>query len=111
MTECSCLRPPFNYQDFDSKEIGIDETNGRYGSVTIETCKKCGANWLRYLVEYEAFSKSGRWDRGLIWPERATVIKPETALAELESLDWYFAGGSYFDSTGFKTSGPPAADP
>jgi len=105
------MKPPFNYQDFDSKEIGIDKTKGRFGRVSVETCKKCGANWLQYSVEYEAFPKSGRWYRGLIWPARATAVKPETALRELEELEWYFAGGSYFNSTGFKASGWPVVDP
>jgi hypothetical protein len=29
----------------------------------------------------------------------------------LQSLAWRFAGGDYFDSTGFKSTGPVIVDP
>jgi len=105
MTACRCARPPFLYTDYDSRPVGIDTTNGRYGEVTIETCRHCGALWLRYLVEYEAFSRSGRWYRGLVTEEIARSVTPETAVAILQSLPIRFAGGSYFDSTGFEDEG------
>lgn len=98
--ECSCMHPPFHYQNFHSNSIGTDITNGRYGEVTIKKCKKCGKLWLHYLVEYEAFTKSGRWYRGLISESKAKKISPESAVNYLEELDWHFYGGSYFDTTG-----------
>lgn len=64
--DCPCMNPPFDYRDYDEKYIGRDEIKGRFGSVTIETCKNCGVLWLHYFVEYEAFTASGRWSRGLI---------------------------------------------
>ena len=105
MTECCCLTPPFDYRDFDSKFIGVDKTNGRFGEVSIKTCRRCRRKWLHYFVEYPAFTKSGRWYRGLISENAAGSVTPATAVAVLEALEWRFAGGSYFESTGFKSSG------
>jgi hypothetical protein len=41
------MTPPFAHTDFDSKPIGVDTHKGRFGDVSIETCKECGANWQR----------------------------------------------------------------
>lgn len=106
MSVCRCMTPPFNYQDFNSASLGVDETNGRFGEVTIETCRACGAMWLRYFVEYEFFSESGRWYRGPVTWEMVWLLKPEQAPELLASLPWYFYGGSYFRTTGRKGSGP-----
>ena len=108
--ECRCMTPPFDYRDYASREVGVDETHGRFGEVAIETCRVCGRTWLRYLVEYEAFTGSGRWFRGLVPGDVARKVTPEAAIGVLESLEWYFAGGSYFRSRGFRASGPVAAD-
>jgi hypothetical protein len=102
MNECKCMTPPFNYTDFDTKFIGIDETNGRFGEVSVKTCKLCGSEWLHYLVQYEAFTASGRWYRGLVSQEILKTVIPETAVEILERLPWHFFGGSYFKSTGQK---------
>lgn len=106
MSHCVCLEPPFHYTNFDSHPVGIDETNGRFGDVSIETCKQCGRKWLRYFVAYEAFPRSGRWYRGLITDEMVGRVTPETAVSLLENLEWRFCGGSYFNSTGFRHTGP-----
>lgn len=102
---CECENPKANYLTFDSDFIGIDEKNGRYGEVSIKTCKKCGSKWLHYFVEYESFSRSGRWFRCAI--DEKTVVKIEVANAEnyLKNADLCFAGGSYFESNGFKNMG------
>ena len=105
MAECRCTAPPFDFLDYDSELLGVDETNGRFGEVSVETCKACGAKWLRYFVEYEAFSESGRWYRGLVTAESLRSLTPELAVALLESLPWYFYGGSYFRTTGRKGLG------
>ena len=105
MAECRCMTPPFNYTDYASEPLGIDETNGRFGEVSVQTCKACGRKWLHYFVEYEAFSKSGRWYRGLVSAEALRSLTPESAVALLESLPWYFYGGSYFQTIGRKGSG------
>ena len=110
MSDCRCLHPPFASRDFDSVPVGVDESGGRFAEVSIETCRSCGQRWLRYLVEHEAFPKSGRWYRGLVAEETARTITPETALGVLEGLPWRFAGGSFFGSTGFRTSDPVLLD-
>jgi hypothetical protein len=104
------MTPPFFYLDYDSVSLGVDETRGRYGEVTVETCKACGSVWLRYLVEYEFFSESGRWYRGRVTPEMVESLKPEQAPELLASLPWYFYGGSYFRTLGREGSGPLSID-
>ncbi len=106
MSECLCMTPPFNYQNFDTVSLGVDETKGRNGEVTVETCKACGSKWLRYFVEYEWYSESGRWYRGLVTPEMLQSLKPEQAPELLSSLPRYFYGGSYFRTLGREGSGP-----
>jgi len=106
MAECRCMTPPFDYRDYDTEPLGVDETNCRFAEVTVETCKACGARWLKYHVEYEAFSRSGRWYRGLVSPDVLSGLTPAQAPAVLAGLPWYFYGGSYFETTGRKGSGP-----
>jgi hypothetical protein len=100
------MSPPFDYRDFDSVELGVDPTNCRFAEVSVETCKTCGATWLRYLIEQEAFPESGRWYRGLVTPEVVRSLTPEQAPVVLASLPWYFSGGSFFRTTGCRGSGP-----
>ena len=47
MAVCRCMTPPFDARDYDTEFLGVDETNGRFGEVSVETCKACGAGWLR----------------------------------------------------------------
>ena len=100
------MTPPFLYSDYDSRSVGVDETNGRFGEVSVDTCKVCGQMWLHYLVEYESFSESGRWYRGPVTPEMVESLRPEQAPELLASLPWRFSGGSYFRSQGQKGTGP-----
>lgn len=101
---CICELPTAPYTTFISTAIGCDATNGRYADVSLERCTACRRLWLRYHVEYEGFSGSGRWARGLIAPDKA-AITPETAAAYIDGLDWYLRGGSYFGAAG-RASGP-----
>lgn len=110
MSDCRCFNPPFHYADYVKEPVGTDTTNRRYGEVSLETCRHCGTRWLHYLVEYEAFTGSSRWFRGLITEQDLARITPEGAVPFLESLPWYFEGGSYFDSRGRRGSGPVPAD-
>ena len=103
--DCSCKTPPFYYLDFKNCEVGIDNSFGHYCDVSIEKCNKCNRLWLRYFMEEEWHSKSGRWFRGMISEEEAKNIQPETALGLLEKMDFVIYGGSYFDSTGMKGNG------
>jgi len=102
--DCRCMTPPFMYWDFDAVPVGVDGTKGRGGEVTLETCKACGSLWLRYFVEYEFFSQSGRWYRGLVTPEVVESLTPERAPELLQNLPWLFSGGSYFRSTGRRST-------
>lgn len=104
--DCRCMSPPFWYRHFDTKDLGLDKTTGWLGEVSIERCKKCGREWLNYLYENEAFTKSGRWYRGLLTPEQARQVTPGTALATLAALRWHFRGGSFYDSTGERRDEP-----
>ena len=108
--QCRCLDPQDRFDSVDQTDIGVDETKGRFGNVDLCRCEDCGQLWLHYFVEYEAFSRSGRWYRGLITPEQATIVTPENAVALLASLPWYFYGGSYFDTTGKQGSGQVYVD-
>ncbi len=100
VTDCVCLHPPFHYRDYNSRLLGTDETKGRYAEVSVETCRKCGRLWLKYAVEYEGFSGSGRWYRGLISSGEAETVTPQNAQVVLEGLEWYFCGGTFLGSTG-----------
>ncbi|MFN4364045.1 hypothetical protein [Chryseobacterium hispalense] len=97
---CACEKPTSTYTEFRSSELGIDKTNGRFTEVSIQQCKLCQRIWIRYFVEYESFSKSGRWYKGIVSKKDRPQITPENAVEYLESLDWYVYGGSYFESTG-----------
>ena len=110
MTVCRCMTPPFDFKDYDCELLGIDETNARFGQVSVQTCQACGRKWVHYFVEYEAFSNSGRWYRGPVTPEMQLSLRPESAVALLESLAWYFDGGSYFETTGRQGSGQVQVD-
>jgi len=91
---------------FEHTFVGVDQTGGRYADVSVERCRSCGKDWLEYRVEYEAFSRSGRWARGIVSPEQARSIKPEAAADILHGLNWYLYGGSYFDGAVGRKSGP-----
>lgn len=90
-----------DYTQFDEvREVGVDSTDGRYADVTILKCRSCGAFWLRYHFEVEAFTGSGRWYRGLIDEPTASAITPEKAFAYLNALPSYGFGGSFFRHAG-----------
>lgn len=106
MSDCKCMSPPFTHTDYDIEEIGCDEEEGRYGDVALWTCRECGAEWLRYFVEYESFTGSGRFFMGLIPESRRREVKPENAIRILDALPWRFIGGSFFGSSGMRTTRP-----
>ena len=96
--ECECLTPPLYNANFNVQRLtGYDETNNWFGEVSIETCNQCGTKWLQYFVEYEAFTKSGRWYRGVISDEVSNTVTLQNSISILQVLDWWIRGGSYFD--------------
>ena len=95
--DCQCSSPDPGYQQFEEwRSIDRDMTNGRYADVWIDACVNCGQLWLHYQVEYEAFTCSGRWGRGMIDPVKAMTIRPEDATSFLAKLPSYIRGGSFF---------------
>lgn len=107
---CKCYYPPISGLEYTRDFIGTDMTNGRYGEVTIDKCTSCNSLWLHYFVEYEEFSRSGRWYRGLISQEDLKNITPENSVEYLKTVEWYIYGGSYFNSTGKIGSGKVNVD-
>lgn len=99
---CPCLEGDVFFQNFERREVGDDSD---FGEVSVNKCKRCGRDWLEYFIEYESFSAAGRWFRGVVAPEAANSVKPSEAKATLESLEWYFRGGSAFGGRVVKTSG------
>ncbi|MBI1941907.1 MAG: hypothetical protein HYS33_10415 [Acidobacteria bacterium] len=100
--DCVCLMLDYVKWDYDEKPLGTDRN---WADVTLRTCRRCGRLWLHYHYENEAFSKSGRWYRGVVSAKAAKSIEAEDALDLLAKLDWYIYGGSYFGGVG-KSSGP-----
>jgi hypothetical protein len=100
---CPCLGADTHFCGFDTKPIGVDD---QYGEISIWICKKCGRNWLRYFIEYEYLTASGRVFTGVISPEAAAKVKAETAVDLFASMEWYFRGGSAFGKDFLRTTGP-----
>jgi hypothetical protein len=105
-TECRCVTPPLDYRDYDRRVLGVDEAGGRHGDVAIDRCKRCGREWLVYHYENEAFSRSGRWYRGIISPEQEERVTPANALAILAELPWHLYGGSHYETSGKRSDRP-----
>ena len=101
-TDCKCFE---SGQGTLSKPLGTDETKGRYADVSLDRCLSCGSLWLRYFVEYEGFSRSGRWAMGLISDDAADTMTPDRAADYLAGLEWCIVGGSYFGHAGKRRSG------
>ena len=109
--QCACLRAPLPASRYEHEaRLGVDETNGRFGEVTTLRCRRCGRLWLRYAVEYEAFSRSGRTLMGLISPRRARRLGAEDAVAYLDSLPWHLYSGSYYDGRAGRARGAVHVD-
>lgn len=87
MLACACVDDPSDFL-IPVQELGMDH---RFGQVSQLRCKSCGRPWVRYLLEDEATSKSGRWFLGQV-----SVSAAEDARGALESLPRYLMGGSYF---------------
>lgn len=100
---CNCNKPPFYYLDYNSIYLGTDDN---YADITIDTCKNCGKKWLKYLIEEEHYTKSGRWWRAPIDSSIVNILTAENSKELIESLDWCFVGGSYYDGNIHKEERP-----
>lgn len=87
------------------RQVGIDETAGRYADVTLERCTRCWRLWLGYAVECEAISASGRWAMAPIGDTDTATMTPEAAVRFIEAAPWHVHGGSYFGHAGKRGSG------
>jgi hypothetical protein len=103
---CDCESPQARGALFEHTFIGIDQTTGRFADVSLQRCRSCEKDWVHYFVEYEAFSHSGRWARGIVSAEEARSITPEIAAEFLHGLPWYLYGGSHFGGIAGRKSGP-----
>ena len=95
---CPCKAPDVPRRFIaDSQSLGVDETLGRYADASIRECSGCGQPWAHYQVEYESFSRSGRWARGKISRERARTITAQEVADHIDAHAPFICGGSYFD--------------
>jgi hypothetical protein len=99
---CPCLEGETYFQNLEHRALGMDSADGE---VSVDKCKRCGRYWLHYLMEYEYLSRSGRWFRGVVTPKVAATVKSDDARRIIESLDYYFRGGSAFGGKVTKTRG------
>ena len=106
MTACTCAERLPHHADLDEISLGCDPTDGRYADVSVKTCRACGQRWLHYFVEYEGFSGSARWACCQIDAETAATVTPETAATVIDGAPWHWRGGSYWNSTGRRGTGP-----
>jgi len=90
------------------KELGLDS---QLAEVSALACQDCGQHWLRYFYEVEAFTGSGRWYLGAITPAQFAALTVEQAKATLESIGWYYYGGSYYHGRNGRTSGTITLSP
>lgn len=103
--DCPCLDEAPRWPDFEETVIGVDQTNGRHAEVETHECSRCGRLWLKYLLEDEAFSRSGRWYSGVVTTDQLEDLTPAEAPGVLELLPWYLVGGSFFDGKISRHSG------
>ncbi|MEI7984904.1 MAG: hypothetical protein WCI55_04685 [Armatimonadota bacterium] len=90
--ECICFQSTLQ-REVPFSDVGMTDD---YADITNGKCSKCGQVWLRYLYENEGFTGSGRWYLGAISELQANTIQVNQAKAILETLDWYWVGGSYY---------------
>lgn len=107
-TMCDCEQAGTRFDQFEARSVGCDESSGRFAEVEVWRCLACGRDWLRYSMEHEAFSRSGRWTRGLITGSQAAAVTAESAVAVLSGLPWRLEGGSYYDGVVTRRAGPLA---
>lgn len=98
---CRCAELPLPAAGYALvRLVGVDETNGGFGEVTMQRCCACARLWLCYQLEYEGIPASGRYFFGRISDADAATITPEAAIPYLERLEKCLCGGSYFGTPG-----------
>ncbi len=84
------------------RDVGTDRN---YSDIDLQICPRCAQIWLRFAHVEEGFSGSGLWYLVPLTEEAADRVTIDNARACFEMAPEYWAGGSYFNSTGFKRSG------
>lgn len=98
---CKCMTPPLHYQDVEQDAAGDLFQEDRWGGeITVERCKSCGTKWIRYFIEYPAFTSSGRWCRAPVTDEVLRNLSADEVLAYIVNQPLYLYGGSFFGSSG-----------
>lgn len=100
-----CSHPPDLPHELEKRGIGVDDN---YGEITLLRCTRCGRCWLRYFVEYEYLSGSGRWFEGEIPAKIAGTLSVADAVEAFGRMEWYFRSGSAFGGKLLRTTGPLA---
>jgi hypothetical protein len=104
--DCKCLDGgPICAPGDKARHLGVDTTAGRFADVTLRRCAGCGRLWLRYQVEYEAFTASGRWAEAPIDAASAAAMTPAAAAGFLERAPFHRYGGSYWGHGGKRGRG------
>ena len=102
----TCLDSGPRHPDIlDSRHLGWDKTEGRFADVELMRYSRGRRLWLRYSVEYEAFTSSGRWAEVPIGENDVATMTPERAAAFIAAAPWHIYGGSYWGHAGRKGSG------
>jgi hypothetical protein len=100
-TACACLELGPRQPDLiRERDIGCDETDGRFADVGLQRCARCGRLWIRYQFEFEAFSRSGRWAEALIDAATAAAMTAEAAYRFIHMAPWRIVGGSFYGHAG-----------
>jgi hypothetical protein len=103
---CTCLDRGTRHPDvIEVRDLGVDTTEGRYADVSVIRCARCKRLWLRYHVEYEAFTGSGRWAETPIDEVVAATMTAEAAPAFIDAAEWYVYGGSNYGHAGRRGKG------
>jgi hypothetical protein len=89
-----CEHAPFtSYLEYTTEDLG---TGDKHSEVFVLTCRTCGQEWLKVLLEEEHRSRSGRW-----WlvpvPAEREQLSAANAVAIVERSAWCYVGGSYYD--------------
>lgn len=89
-TACRCRTVGPSAGRVTVRRIGIDETEGRRGEVSIWTCRACSARWLRYAARYGAGPTGEKTYIGLI-PDSIDLVHAGAAEAVMDIASPVFA--------------------
>jgi hypothetical protein len=88
------------------RDVGRDESLGRYASIVIIRCERCGCCWIRYFHEEEFRNAASRWAEALIDSEQAATILARDAAHYVGSAAFRIVGGSHYGHAGKRVEGP-----